>query len=322
MARGGNGNWSGPFGSSGTAITSSGWSDDLAFGGEAVAPGGPPGLDDDGPGYGIGGPDWFPLDDGFASAKPDKTYNNGNGGGNGGGKGGPHADPGGGEVLTTYTSSAAGSEYNVTVNFVGDWVASLQDEFVAAANYLSSVIVGDLPDIDGVDDIEITAELTYIDGTGGVLGSAGPTHYRSSAENYLPYRGSMQFDSADASNYESDGRWYDIVLHEMFHTLGFGVIWRVLGLVDSSESMFLGTEANRAFQQEYPALASVYDYIPVETNGGPGTAGAHWDDATFGSELMTGYISATNYVSDMTIASLEDLGYDTVWVGVDETAFV
>jgi hypothetical protein len=28
---------------------------------------------------------------------------------------------------------------------------------------------------------------------------------------------------------------------------------------------------------------------------------------------MTGFINGSNYLSDMTTASLEDLGYDTTW---------
>ena len=53
--------------------------------------------------------------------------------------------------------------------------------------------------------------------------------------------------------------------------------------------------------------------VPIETDGGPGTAGGHWDDELFEDELMTGFISDTNYVSSMTIANLEDIGYDTIW---------
>lgn len=54
--------------------------------------------------------------------------------------------------------------------------------------------------------------------------------------------------------------------------------------------------------------------MPVEQDGGPGTRDSHWDEETFGNEIMTGYINnSDNYLSDMTVASLEDLGYDTVW---------
>ena len=48
-------------------------------------------------------------------------------------------------------------------------------------------------------------------------------------------------------------------------------------------------------------------------DGASGTAQKHWDDATFGNEIMTGYFDRSNVISDMTIASLEDLGYETTY---------
>jgi hypothetical protein len=45
-------------------------------------------------------------------------------------------------------------------------------------------------------------------------------------------------------------------------------------------------------------------------NGGSGTAGSHWDEDTFGNELMTGYINTgENYFTKMSAASFADLGY-------------
>ena len=49
--------------------------------------------------------------------------------------------------------------------------------------------------------------------------------------------------------------------------------------------------------------------VPLETTGGDGTADAHWSEARFGNELMTGYINATNRLSTLSIAALADLGY-------------
>ena len=50
--------------------------------------------------------------------------------------------------------------------------------------------------------------------------------------------------------------------------------------------------------------------VPVELDGGSGTAGSHWDEETFGNELMTGYINAgENYISGMSAAAFKDMGY-------------
>jgi hypothetical protein len=196
------------------------------------------------------------------------------------------------------------SEYNIQINFVGSWSSDLRQDFIAAANAISDFILGDVPSVGArrsvVDDISITASLMSIDGAGGILGQAGPDALR--AGSYLPYKGSMQFDAADAQVYQSAGLFDDIVLHEMLHTVGFGTIWSQKGLLTGGG--FNGPLANAV----YPGSA----LIPVETDGGGGTAYSHWDEDTFGSELMTGYIDGDNYLSYMTVASLGDLGYSVV----------
>ncbi len=51
--------------------------------------------------------------------------------------------------------------------------------------------------------------------------------------------------------------------------------------------------------------------VPVENTGGPGTRGGHWREAVFRNELMSGFIATPdNPISRMTVASLQDLGYD------------
>jgi hypothetical protein len=144
--------------------------------------------------------------------------------------------------------------------------------------------------------------MVSIDGAGGVLGQAGWDQVR--AGSYLPSRGIMEFDSADAAAYQAAGLFDDIVLHEMLHTIGFGTIWSYLGLTNGSS--YTGAAANAA----YPGG----ELVPLETDGGPGTAYSHWDEgsALGSNELMTGYIDGDNYLSYTTIASLADLGYSTV----------
>lgn len=265
------------------------------------------------------------------------------GGGGGGGK--PGSGGGGGSTVTdTYISgnpaAADASEYNVQVNFLGtNWTDALKADFKAAANYLSSQITGDLPDIyslslfgGNVDDIVISASLVTIDGTGKVLGQAGPTYIRTS--DGLPVAGTMQFDVADAANFDGQGLFDDIVLHEMLHTLGFGSLWSQFGLVDTYtdthgttqttddtvDYRFHGVTANQlAASSDLTAAAyaaanaGTIHGIPVETDGGSGTAGSHWDETTFGNELMTGWINNANDIAPMTIGSLQDLGYQTIY---------
>ena len=227
-------------------------------------------------------------------------------------------------LLQTYTSGTGDfgfvSDFNVEIVFEGTWTAELQQSFIIAAEYLSYVITGDERDHQGVDDIRITASLEDIDGPGGILGQAGPTATRFFGG--IPSQGIMEFDVADATEYDALGLFDDIVLHEMLHCLGIGTIWNGLelttGTVRGDDMRFIGTNAILAYNFGLREIARSdpdrWTGVPVETDGGPGTAGGHWDDRLFDNELMTGFVDDFNFVSGMTIASLEDLGYDTIFV--------
>jgi hypothetical protein len=121
----------------------------------------------------------------------------------------------------------------------------------------------------------------------------------------------MQFDSADAATYLQSGQFDEVVTHEMAHTLGFGTIWSYLHLTDAGSTVFLGANAIH----EYNALMGNPNGttpVPLETGGGSGTAGEHWSEAVFKTELMTGWIGAgdaSDPLSRVTAASFADLGY-------------
>lgn len=226
--------------------------------------------------------------------------------------------------IDSYTSGGpAADSFNVTIDFSGIWTHELQTSFIDAADYLSSIILADLPDafVEGalVDDIVIAATLEAIDGVGGVLGSAGPRFIRN--DGFLPSTGEMRFDSADAQNQLGLGNWETIVLHEMMHAMGFGTLWSLMGLTGGSvaggDIRFTGQNATDTYISEFPGLAGgdpgALFGVPVEADGGPGTAGGHWDELIFQDEVMTGYVDQGSFVSVMTIAALEDMGYDTVF---------
>jgi len=243
-------------------------------------------------------------------------------GGSGGGK-----PPGGGDsgLLTTYTSGAATvldtNEFNIKINFGGSWTASQQAIVKWAADTWSDIITGDISDVlfngDMVDDIAISVSTGRIDGNGSplfgnVLAQTGNIWVRDDPNNdyYLPVTASIKLDSTDLKNSTFADAWDDIILHEMGHALGFiGPIFKELGLVDSS-SNFIGPEA----------VAAYGGLVPLEGDGGSGTAGSHWDEDTFApsgfvdgmpNELMTGYIGLheQTYLSDTTVGALADLGY-------------
>ena len=126
-----------------------------------------------------------------------------------------------------------------------------------------------------IDDIRIDAELTNIDGVGGILGQAGPTAIRTS--DNLPATAVMEFDIADADAFNATGLWQDIVFHEMLHSVGFGSIWGFQDLLDGAGTenpLFTGAAATFTYERDFDAIDVLG--VPVEQDGGPGTRDSHW----------------------------------------------
>src|SRR5262249_12426176 len=132
----------------------------------------------------------------------------------------------------------ATSPFTITVVFTGGLNTTQKNAFKTAANRWSRVIVGDLPNvvINGqlIDDVLIEASGAAIDGPGGILGQAGPTHLRpasAGAAAFIPAKGRMQFDTADLAAMQANGTLVDVITHEMGHVLGIGTIWTQKGLL-------------------------------------------------------------------------------------------
>lgn len=216
------------------------------------------------------------------------------------------------------------SNFNITVEFLGGLTSTQQAVFQDAAVRWSEIITGELPpvviDDVTVEGIHIGARGESIDAVGGVLGQARPTHLRP--DSYLPAMGIMAFDTHDLDDMENDGSLLDVIIHEMGHVIGIGTIWQLQGLLQgagSEQPVFTGGRA----QQEYASLlgSAVGEDVPVEgRQAGPGTADGHWKELTFGPELMTGYINSgmKNSISRVTVAALEDMGYQVNMDAADD----
>ncbi len=212
---------------------------------------------------------------------------------------------------------AAASAYKIEVRFLGGLTTAQKNAFKSAADRWTRVIVGDLPSVqvDGeiVDDLLILAQGVAIDGPGGILGQAGPTHVRPAGAGtsaFLPVKGIMSFDTADLAKMQQDGTLKDVITHEMGHVVGIGTIWALKGKLKgagTTNPRFTGSAA----KTEYGKLkAGAAAEVPVENSGGAGTRDGHWRETVFRTELMSGFIAAANNpLSRMTVASLKDLGY-------------
>lgn len=220
-----------------------------------------------------------------------------------------------GTAVQDYYSGKANGEagFDIWIHFSGTgWTESLQKAFKNAADYFTTVITNDIGGdgiINGnrVDDLYISAELGSIDGKGGTLGYAGITDMWRGTE--FTAAGAMKFDTADVSKFYNLGVWDDIVTHEIMHVLGFGSLWNYgSNPLVASAGKYTGAAALSAYNA---ATGRKNAYIPVETDGGSGTANSHWDEAALDKENMTGYTeNSGNYMSKYSVMSLADLGYN------------
>jgi NAD/NADP transhydrogenase alpha subunit len=219
------------------------------------------------------------------------------------------------------------SAFSIKVNFTGD--EAYKSYFDSAAARWSEVILNDLPDatnqsynwtnISGyevlgnkdygtIDDLLIEA-LMYDGGDSGILGSAGPLTSRSDG---MPILGRMRFNTFYMSSMVNSKTFGDVILHEMGHVLGLGTRWSALK--DGYDY-----KGSAAVKQYALMTGQAQTSVPVEQQGGAGTAGAHWAENIFKSELMTGFAenAPPMPLSKVTVGSLEDLGYTVSYAMAD-----
>jgi hypothetical protein len=83
-----------------------------------------------------------------------------------------------------------------------------------------------------------------------------------------------------------------------------------------ADTHFDGAEAVAAFDAIGGSGYAAGQKVPVENwEGGSGTRDSHWRLAVFENEIMTGFPAGSSPLSRVTVASLEDLGYE-----MDESA--
>ncbi len=235
--------------------------------------------------------------------------------------------------FTAAASAVVQTGYNIQIRFFGPAMsASQQALFTAAAARIGGVIVGDQPDVlftnvdvgsgcgvpgvaplnEVVDDLVIYAAVAPIDGPGKILAQAGPCYVRTTGSS-LPVVGRMLFDVDDLAEMTGNGSLQDVITHEMLHVTGIGSLyWRANGLLINeglSSVANVGAQAKQGCVQAGGA-GTCASSVPVENTGGGGTAGSHWRESVFDTELMTGYSDAgQSPFSLMTVGGLADIGY-------------
>ncbi len=230
-----------------------------------------------------------------------------------------------GTMQTVKGTAATADGFNITLRFTNGATNAQKDFFEIAAARWQGIITGDVPDTEGaigarscgngfptpsftggIDDVLIDVVLVPIDGPGAVLGAAGPCLVRK--DDALTQYGIMLFDTADLDFMAGQGIFDEVVVHEMGHVLGIGTLWnfrRSLLTASLTDPRFVGLAGIAG----YRVVGGTSSAIPVEEGGGPGTARGHWDEESFDTELMTGFIGRRAPLSVMTIGSMADLGY-------------
>ncbi|CAM4082012.1 leishmanolysin-related zinc metalloendopeptidase [Deinococcus marmoris] len=216
----------------------------------------------------------------------------------------------------------ATERYNITLKFAPGSSASVVSAMQTAAARWEGVITQGLPSyraniragscgsnaayVGTIDDMLVFTGNTAIDGPGGTLAQSGPCSIRSASG--LTTYSTLVFDTADLGAFSS--QLADIAVHELGHSLGIGTLWQRFGLVGGiggSNPTYQGGNGLR----EYRAVGGTLGSVPVENQGGPGTAGGHWRETTFKTELMTGYLNSGvfNPLSRLSVGTLQDMGY-------------
>lgn len=155
-----------------------------------------------------------------------------------------------------------------------------------------------------VDDLRVYIEATPIDGT-----HIGLTSVDWIYANQLPLISTISLDT-DLLD-EDDRHFYNVVLHELGHALGFGAshLGRAKNLLGCSQSSFegrsfLGTFATMAFDL-MGGRDFRYSKVPTSSDW------LHWSEEIFGDEVMTPTMRDDDRlpISPLTVAAMADIGY-------------
>ena len=221
-------------------------------------------------------------------------------------------------LLCLSTFSNAGL-LKIEINDLGGLSTTQAAIFDGATSFWESVLTGIQSAYDLV--VTINAQGVPIDGVGLILGSAGPTAGAKDNGYFFATEGIMSFDTADLAAMESNGSLFGVIAHEMAHVLGFGTLWNTgswggyftgtQNVYAEDSGQYTGTYALAEYRKEFDPTAL---FVPVELDGGPGTANGHWDELWAGgqTDLMTGYLDSPLTISRTTIAAFADIGFTTI----------
>ena len=101
--------------------------------------------------------------------------------------------------------------------------------------------------------------------------------------------------------------------HELGHVMGIGTLWEQNDLIDPITGTYHSdTIAGEAFQRIYNTDVDI-PLSQIDTNGNGEKVFGHWDERSFGNELMSPQAEDSGIskpLSEITLGSLEDIGWN------------
>lgn len=208
--------------------------------------------------------------------------------------------------------------FAITFNFTSDVPESVITASARAAERWSEIIIGDLPSVTSaeygfVDDLLINIQIGLLDGIddGDTLASARPIAFRTDSGG-LPYVAEVGISADEVNNANLD----NVLIHEFAHCMGFpnSNAWRNYVVDTTAPTEFTGPNAVKYYNSVFGTAASG---VPIEQDGGEGTAYAHWTESIFGDEILTGFIGTSNPISVITVGAYDDMGYEVNYNAAD-----
>jgi hypothetical protein len=217
--------------------------------------------------------------------------------------------------------AAGASTFNISLSVDAAFSADQISVFTAVVAAIEKRIVGYLEPIAGFTGPTIAVN-TFTEAASGTLAYASVSGIKTSASYVYASSGSVTFDTEDLTRLEDKGHLGTIFGHELAHALGFGTLWNATGITGApspypwqnlyvnGSGQYTGAFGLAAYRKECDASAT---FVPVELDGGMGTANAHWDErwACGSDAVMTGMINLSQpaVLTETSIASFADLGY-------------